>query len=50
MDAQAVALVAVVAVAPLAIVLLFAILRGYTMKIDFTRKTPKPRPPDDDDE
>ena len=36
-DARNLAIIAVIAVAPLAIVLMVALLRGYTMTMHFTR-------------
>jgi hypothetical protein len=36
-DAQAIAVISVIAVAPLAIVLIIALLRGYTMHLTMSR-------------
>lgn len=40
-DARNLAIIAVIAVAPLAITLIFAILRGYTITVHFTRENKK---------
>lgn len=37
-DARNLAIVAVIAIAPLALVLLFALLRGYTIDLHMTRE------------
>lgn len=42
-DARALAIVALVAVAPIAIVLLIAILRGYTIDLHMTRDVKRGR-------
>lgn len=38
MDVQAAALIAVVAIAPLAIIVIVALLKGYTLDVHFRRK------------
>lgn len=42
-DARSAALVAVVAVAPLALVIIVALLRGYTITVHLDRRPPKDR-------
>jgi hypothetical protein len=52
-DARDLAIIAVIAVAPLAIVLIFAILRAYTITLHMTRDEKRGRrrrgEPDDDE-
>jgi len=45
-DARALALVALIAVAPLAIVLVIALLRGYTISLHMTREGKQRRGPE----
>jgi len=47
-DARDLAIIAVIAVAPLAIVLIFAILRGYTVTVHMTREGRRRRRGEDD--
>lgn len=42
-DARNLALIAVIAVAPLAIVLIVALFRGYTIDLHMTREERRPR-------
>lgn len=49
-DARNLAVIAVLAIAPLAIVLIFAILRGYTIDLHMTRDIRRWRRHRDDDE
>lgn len=50
MDAKSIALIAVIAVAPLAIVLIIALLRGYRMDLHLDRNGKHRRPEDQDDQ
>lgn len=47
-DARNLAIIAVIAVAPLAIVLVFSILRGYTITLHMTREDRRRRRGDDE--
>jgi hypothetical protein len=47
-NASDVAAIAVVAIAPLAIVMIFAMIRGYTITVHFTRAGKHRRPNDED--
>jgi hypothetical protein len=42
-DARSLAIIALIAVAPIVVVLLFAILRGYTVTLHMTREDRRPK-------
>ena len=48
-DARTLAIVALIAVVPVAVVLLVALLRGYTIDLHMTRRRPDRHESDDDD-